>query len=397
MAALHCERAMRFIAFVNRASGGNEGTSVIAFLSKSLGGENVFDLKADGGPDRGLDLHAADPSQEVRVFVAGGDGTFSWVASAVDRRGMTHVRLLVIPLGSGNDMSRALGWGKKFPGMDRMQKFVHWAQDVTTPAQYVDVWRLKAAVHPDKDGLSTNIDTDGVTHGIRPLVCNYLSLGADAHVELHFNRRRWDAPEKYKSRLGNFRAHVVVGTKYMIRESKIRVVDHVESLTVDNRPIPIPKNLQALIFLNIPSYGAGTQPWGFPGKGRSMFVNDKKFEVIGLKSLNHFSLIKVMAVPGVRIAQGSSMKIVLKGSSTPFQVDGEPWEQHGGVITLEPGNPVGVLQGPEYRAKSRKNAKFSAAIIPERPLDDSGVAISSPGIPVVTEIVEDERPTASFG
>lgn len=390
------ESVVRLIAFVNRASGGNEGEGVLELLTNRLGKDKVYDIKGDGGPDRGLNEHASDPHIEIRIIIAGGDGTFSWVASAVEKRNLSHVRLVIIPLGSGNDMSRALGWGKKFPGMDRLHKIIDWAENA--PAQYIDVWKLQAALHPSHDALEKNLDKDGVEHGIRPLVCNYLSLGADAHVELRFNQRRWEQPEKYKSRMGNFRAHMVVGTKYMMSEAKIRVVDHVESLKVDGQPIPIPRSLQALIFLNIPSYGAGTQPWGFPRKGRKMLVNDQKFEVIGLKSLNHFSLIKVMAVPGVRLAQGSSMEIVLKGSRTPFQVDGEPWEQCGGVITLRQGNPIGVLQGPAYRANSRKHAKFAASLIPDRPLDDTGATASTSAIPDVPIVMQTAgEPAISFG
>jgi diacylglycerol kinase (ATP) len=358
------------IAFVNRSSGGNEGSTVMQILSDLLGIENVFDIKADGGPQRGLDLKAADPAVDVRALVAGGDGTFSWVANHVDQGRLSNVHLVVIPLGSGNDMARALGWGKKYPGASRIAEYVAWARNA--PAQKLDVWRLGAVECPKADGPSSSVDADGVSHGARPLVCNYLSLGADALVELRFNQLRWETPDKYKSRLGNFRAHAVVGAKYMVGPEKIRVCEHVESLVVDGKAIVIAKNLQALIFLNIPSYGAGTQPWGFPrGERKSdrMLVDDKRFEVIGLKSLQHFGLMKSFSVHGVRITQGSSMELRLRTSSTPFQVDGEPWEQRGGTVTLVRGNPVGVLQGPKFSTKSRKNAKFGL-VGNDRPVDD---------------------------
>lgn len=100
---------MRIIAFVNRGSGGNEGARVLDFLKNELGNENVFDIVADKGPARGLEERASDASFEVRIIVAGGDGTFSWVANEVEKRNLSHVRLVVVPLGSGNDMSRALG------------------------------------------------------------------------------------------------------------------------------------------------------------------------------------------------------------------------------------------------------------------------------------------------
>jgi diacylglycerol kinase (ATP) len=410
--------APSMIAFVNPGSGSNDGAKVFDVLRDALGPERVFNIKEDGGPEPGLARWASNRDEDVRVLVAGGDGTFSWVATAVDKEHYDNVRLVVIPLGSGNDMSRALGWGRKFPGAGRVLQWLEWAK--TAPAHSLDVWRLEAeeatpdataaaaAVASSASPLGTT-DDDEVSHGARPLVCNYLSLGADALVELRFNQLRWAAPERYTSRLGNFKAHVVVGTKYMMSGKPIRIVDHVESLIVDEKVIALPKSLQALIFLNIPSYGAGTQPWGLPksprsGAPRPMVVNDGKFEVIGLKSLNQYGLIKVLHTHGVRICQGSRMELKLKAPRTPFQVDGEPWEQRGGVVRMHAGNSIGVLQGPVYCHGSRRHASFdgkcdSAYIrhddraseygrdqIPRRRQDYSnGVAI------------DHARPTSSFG
>lgn len=368
---------MRIIAFVNKGSGGNEGARVLDFLKYELGDENVFDIKADDGPNRGLDERASDASFEVRIIVAGGDGTFSWVASAVETRNMSHVRLIVIPLGSGNDMSRALGWGKKFPGMKRLREYT---KTVVAEARShkLDVWRL-TAIAKEAHAPPTP-DEGGVAHGARPLVCNYLSLGADAYVELRFNQLRWANPDKYKSRLGNFRAHAMVGFKYMMRlpNKKIHISDHIEELLIDDERLAIPNNLQAIIFLNIPSYGAGLQPWGTIGSSTSksadvatehtvkdMFVNDQMFEVIGLRNLMHFGAIKLFGAHGVRLAQGKRMKLTLKSNSSPFQVDGEPWEQLGGTVQMEPGNRVGVLEGPEWEEASKKSASFKPHVAQE--------------------------------
>lgn len=52
------------------------------------------------------------------------------------------------------------------------------------------------------------------------------------------------------------------------------------------------------------------------------------------------------------------MELKLKSESTPFQVDGEPWVQLGGTVTLTRGNSVGVLPGPHFNDSSRKNASF---------------------------------------
>lgn len=342
------------IAFVNRGSGGNKGEKVHKILIQLLGPDNVFDLKSDRGPERGLSIKASDPDVDVRAMACGGDGTFSWVANAIEKQSLSHVKVVPLPLGSGNDMSRALGWGIKYPGEHRIPNYIKVLKEARH--RVLDVWRLSTS----HSIATSSIDSDGMEHGARPLMCNYLSLGVDAHVELTFNQRRWEKPHRYKSRIGNFREHFFIGVRHMVREAKFRIHEHVEMLLVDGNRIELARSIQALIFLNIPSYGGGTQPWGFPRKRHTvdhMYVDDQRVEVIGLKSLHHYARFRLGSY-GVRIAQGSNVHIKLKSEETPFQVDGEPWIQRGGEIKLDPGNPVRVCEGLKFNDKSRRMAKF---------------------------------------
>lgn len=110
------------IAFINGKSGGQQGENVKKQLRQYLPPEQVYDL-SEGGPAPGLtpwQEHAAD----LVVIACGGDGTVGWVLSTLDKLGWkVWPCVAVLPLGTGNDMSRVLKWGKGYQGQS-LQPFL---------------------------------------------------------------------------------------------------------------------------------------------------------------------------------------------------------------------------------------------------------------------------------
>ena len=103
------------LLFINSRSGSAQGDAVLKAVSSYLNKWQIWDL-ADGGPKRGLELFR---NISCRVIACGGDGTFGWLQSAIDA-GNFKIRPFVghFPLGTGNDMSRSLGWGPGYAGED---------------------------------------------------------------------------------------------------------------------------------------------------------------------------------------------------------------------------------------------------------------------------------------
>ncbi|XP_026670378.1 diacylglycerol kinase eta isoform X3 [Ceratina calcarata] len=96
------------LVFVNSKSGDNQGIKFLRRFKQLLNPAQVFDL-IKGGPGPGLRLFRHfDP---FRILVCSGDGSVGWVLSEIDRLGMHQCQVGVLPLGTGNDLARVLGWG----------------------------------------------------------------------------------------------------------------------------------------------------------------------------------------------------------------------------------------------------------------------------------------------
>jgi diacylglycerol kinase (ATP) len=52
---------------------------------------------------------------DCRVIICGGDGTIPWVLAELLGAGVKLERVVIgiIPIGTGNDFSRSLGWGSE--------------------------------------------------------------------------------------------------------------------------------------------------------------------------------------------------------------------------------------------------------------------------------------------
>ncbi|KAL6973708.1 diacylglycerol kinase (ATP) [Sarracenia purpurea var. burkii] len=120
------------VVFINARSGGRHGPELKDRLQDLMGEEQVFDLqfvKPHEFTQYGLgcleklaelgDTCAKETRGKLRVVVAGGDGTVGWVLGCL---GELHKQerepvppTAIIPLGTGNDLSRSFGWGGSFP------------------------------------------------------------------------------------------------------------------------------------------------------------------------------------------------------------------------------------------------------------------------------------------
>ncbi|XP_060802764.1 diacylglycerol kinase epsilon isoform X3 [Amyelois transitella] len=94
------------IIFANRKSGSNRSDEVLSIFKGLLNPIQVVDISSTP-PESVLKWL---PSR-CRVLVAGGDGTVAWILNTLLMTSHVKAAVGILPMGTGNDLSRVLGWG----------------------------------------------------------------------------------------------------------------------------------------------------------------------------------------------------------------------------------------------------------------------------------------------
>ncbi|XP_057339861.1 eye-specific diacylglycerol kinase isoform X2 [Microplitis mediator] len=303
------------IVFINPKSGGNQGLKLLQKFQWLLNPRQVFDL-SQGGPKMGLELFHKVPN--LRILACGGDGTVGWVLSVLDFIGVFPPPAVgVLPLGTGNDLARALGWGGGYTDEPIAKILTNIGESDTA---LLDRWKVTVEKNPD----ATASEDDSRAKENLPLnvVNNYFSLGVDAHIALEFHEAREAHPEKFNSRFRNKMFYGQMGGKDLVRRKWKDLSEYV-TLECDGQDVT-PKlkehRVHAIVFLNIPSYGGGTRPWGGGSGTKEPSTSDGLLEIVGLTT---YQLPLLQAGGhGTPIAQCSHARLVTT-RTIPMQVDGE--------------------------------------------------------------------------
>ncbi|CAH2003450.1 unnamed protein product [Acanthoscelides obtectus] len=319
------------IVFINPKSGGNQGLKLLQKFQWLLNPRQVFDL-TQGGPRSGLELFRK--AANLRVLACGGDGTVGWVLSVIDQIGIDPPPAVgVLPLGTGNDLARALGWGGGYTDEPISKILLNISNSETVS---LDRWSLDVQKNPEanEDGGKENLPLN--------VVNNYYSLGVDAHIALEFHEAREAHPEKFNSRIRNKMFYGQMGGKDLVKRKWKDLTEFV-TLECDGQDITHKlKSLKvhAIVFLNIPSYGGGTRPWNRSMGSVEPSTEDELIEVVGLTT---YQLPLLQAGGhGTCITQCRTAKIVTS-KTIPMQVDGEACRLAPSIITLTHLNKAPML------------------------------------------------------
>ncbi|OVA06786.1 Diacylglycerol kinase [Macleaya cordata] len=400
------------LVFINSKSGGQLGGDLLITYRGLLNKNQVFDLGKEA-PDKVLrkiyvnfeklkhsgDSFAAEIQKRLRIIVAGGDGTAGWLLGVISDLKLSHSPpVATVPLGTGNNLPFAFGWGKKNPGTDPQSVRSFLDQVMKAKEMKIDSWHIIMRMRAPKEGCCDPIaplelphslhafhrvsQTDSLNmegcHTFRGGFWNYFSMGMDAQVSYAFHSERKLHPEKFKNQLMNQGTYAkLVGTQgwfvASLRHPSSRNIAQLAKVKIMKRPgqwedLEVPRSIRSIICLNLPSFSGGLNPWGTPNTKKKRdrdltapYVDDGLLEVVGFRDAWHGLVLLAPKGHGTRLAQAHRIRFEFhKGAadSTYMRIDGEPWKQplpvndDTVVVEISHLGQVNMLATPGCKSKS---------------------------------------------
>ncbi|XP_054816053.1 diacylglycerol kinase 5-like isoform X2 [Prosopis cineraria] len=369
------------LVFINSKSGGQLGGDLLKTYRTVLSEKQVFDL-GEEGPDKVLsrvyanlenrksqnDQLATRIMEKLRLIVAGGDGTAGWLLGVVCDLKLSHPPpIATVPLGTGNNLPFAFGWGKRNPGTDECSVKAFLDQVLKAKEMKIDNWhllmRMKVPNHGACDPIAPLelplslhafrrvpeadvLNMEGY-HTFRGGFWNYFSMGMDAQVSYAFHSERKMNPEKFKNQLVNQTTYAKLGCKQgwffasLVQDASrnIALLAKVKIMKARDKweNLDIPSSIRSIVCLNLPSFSGGLNPWGTPNTRKQRdrdltppFVDDGLLEIVGFRNAWHGLVLLAPKGHGTRLAQARRIRFEFhKGAAeeTFMRIDGEPWKQ----------------------------------------------------------------------
>ncbi|WVZ94287.1 hypothetical protein U9M48_040193 [Paspalum notatum var. saurae] len=294
--------------------------------------------------------------QNLRVMVAGGDGTVGWVLGCL---GELYIQnrvpvppVAVIPLGTGNDLSRSFGWGASFSFSWKASAKRSLYKAIIGSVSCLDSWHVVVSMPKDGEEEKEELDLphslrhlgectfydDGTATGelTETVTCfdgifyNYFSIGMDAQVAYGFHQLRDEKPFLANGPLSNKLIYAGYTCKQgwfftqCISDPELRGLRNIICLSIKRmdssewESIPVPSSVRAIVALNLHNYASGRNPWGnlkpeyLEKRG---FVEAQSYdgllEIFGLKQGWHASLVMVELISAKHIAQKFIFTIIV--------------------------------------------------------------------------------------
>ncbi|KAL2939146.1 Diacylglycerol kinase 5, partial [Bienertia sinuspersici] len=293
------------IVFINSKSGGQLGGDLLHTYRSLLNENQVIDLLEEA-PDKCLsrlylnletlkqkeDDLAFKIEEKLRLIVAGGDGTAGWLLGVVcDLKLGRAPPIATVPLGTGNNLPFAFGWGKRNPGTDERSVKSFLRQVKLAKEMQIDNWHIVMRMRPQGEGHCDPVAPLELPHALHSF--QRVSSTDSSHNSMY---------AKQVCTQGWFLGSLMHPTDKNIAQLAKVMIKKTEGSEWEE--LHVPRSIRSIICLNLPSFSGGLNPWGKPRKSRfrrmnqdltPSYVDDGRIEVVA--------------------------------EHTYMRIDGEPWRQ----------------------------------------------------------------------
>ncbi|CAF3786226.1 unnamed protein product [Rotaria socialis] len=271
------------IVFINKISGGRKGESIYRRLLRLLNPRQIFLLENNDNIKQALSIYSS--LRNTRISICGGDGSVGWVLNVLAETcsSLNNPPVSICPLGTGNDLSRVLGWGRCYSAKQLLTMLQQVSDAQPIP---LDRWqitfepltisdtteRVRNACgcfcslldHPKFVDQTNRPSYQNHQAPLNTRFTNYLSFGLDAAVVLDFHDKRIRDPSRFTSPFKNKLIYLSISRTYFREFALWRAWDlrpYMRLICDGNDLTDSIRHCHTIVLLNIPSYGSGTHPW----------------------------------------------------------------------------------------------------------------------------------------